>query len=67
MNLKKLQDLHNSLCHPRVTRLAHFVKQQYSPFSLNQVRRVLRSCTVCAEIKPQFFKPETVQLTKAIN
>ena len=28
MNLKELQDLHNSLCHPGVTRLAHFVKQR---------------------------------------
>ena len=47
MNLKKLHDLHNSLCHPRVTRLAHFVKQRNLPFSLDQVRQVVRSCTVC--------------------
>ena len=65
MNLKKLQDLHNSLCQPEVTRLAHFVKQRNLPFSLDQVRQVVRSCTVCAEIKPQFFKPETVHLIKA--
>ena len=65
MNLKKLQDLHYSLCHPGVTRLAHFVKQRNLPFSLDQVRQVVRSCTVCAEIKPQFFKPESVHLIKA--
>ena len=66
MNLKKLQDLHSSLCHPGVTtRLAHFVKQRNLPFSLDQVRQVVRSCTVCAEIKPQFFKPESVHLIKA--
>ena len=65
MNSKKLKDLHNSLCHPGVTRLAHFVKQRNLPFSLDQVRQVVRSCKVCAEIKPQFFKPETVHLIKA--
>ena len=30
-----------------------------------QVRQAVRSCTVCAEIKSQFFKPETVHLIKA--
>ena len=50
---------------PGVTRLAHFVKQRNLPFSLDQVRQVVRSCTVCAEIKPQFFKPESVHLIKA--
>ena len=29
------------------------------------MRQVVRSCTVCAEIKPQFFKPESVHLIKA--
>ena len=65
MNLKKLQDLHDSLCHSGVTRLAHFVKKRNLSFSLDQVRQVVRSCTVCAEIKPQFFKRETVHLIKA--
>ena len=27
--------------------------------------QVVRSCTVCVEIKPQFFKPETVHLIEA--
>ena len=36
MNLKKLQDLHYSLCHPGVTRFAHFVKQQNLPFFLDK-------------------------------
>ena len=65
MNLKKLQDSHNFLCHPGLTKLVHFVKQRNLPFFLDQVRQVVRSCTVCAEIKPQFFKPETVHLIKA--
>ena len=54
MNLKKLQDLHNSLCHPGVTRLAHFVKQRNLPFSLDQVRQVVRSCSVCRNQTPIF-------------
>ena len=54
MNLKKLQDLHNSLCHPGATRLAHFVKQRNLPFSLDQVQQVVPLCTVCAEIKSNF-------------
>ena len=57
--------MHNSLCHPGVTRLAHFVKQRNLSFSLDQVRQVVRSYTVCAEIKAQSFKPETVHLIKA--
>ena len=28
------------------------------------MQQVVRSCTVCAEIKPQFFKPESVHLIK---
>ena len=35
INLKKLQDLHNFLCPPGVTRLAHFVKEQNLSFSLD--------------------------------
>ena len=40
----------------------YFVKQRNLPFFFDQV---VRSCTVRAEIKPQFFKPETMHLIKA--
>lgn len=54
--VKKLLELHSTLCHPGVTRLYHYVKSKNLPYSLEEVRRVSSSCTVCAQIKPRFYK-----------
>ena len=40
LDLNKLTELHNALCHPGVTRMAHFVRCRNLPFSVDDVKRV---------------------------
>ena len=35
------------------------------PYSVEDVRQLIRSCRVCAECKPRFHRPETTHLIKA--
>lgn len=51
-----LRSLHNSLCHPGITRLYHWVRCKNLPFSLDDIKRITSSCPVCAELKPRFLK-----------
>ena len=51
-----LEELHAALCHPGVTRFWHAVRVRNLPFSLDDVRGVVRRCSTCAQIKPQFVK-----------
>jgi transposase InsO family protein len=60
-----LYNLHESLCHPGVTRLYHFARSKNLPYSLEEIRRITRACKVCNECKPQFHRPEQVHLIKA--
>ena len=60
-----LIDLHNSLCHPGVTRLHAFVRSRNLPYSVDDVKRVCGSCPISQVCKPQFFKPPTSHLIKA--
>ena len=60
-----LQRLHNDLCHPGVSRLAHFVRLKNLPHLVGDVRCVISECKVCAELKPNFFKPLVSHLIKA--
>lgn len=57
--------LHNSLCHPGVTRLYAFVKSKNLPFSVEDVRQVTKSCQICSECKPRFHKPPAAHLIKS--
>ena len=61
----ELKELHESLCHPGVTRMAHFVKVRNLPFTLDEIRKINNSCKQCSEVKPRFYKPPTSQLIKA--
>lgn len=63
--LSKLQELHNNLCHPGVTRLLHFVKTKNLPYSTDDVKKVCSSCKFCAQLKPQFYNASTNTLIKA--
>jgi len=65
MSIDKLRDIHESLCHPGETRLAHFVKVRNLPFSLDQIRQVIRTCKACAECKPQYHRSAPMNLIKA--
>ena len=52
-----LRKLHESLCHPGVTRLYHFVRVKNLPYFVNEVRNVVAKCKVCFELRPNFHKP----------
>ena len=60
-----LRKLHETLCHPGVTRMLHFVKTKNLPYSLEDIKNVTSKCHACAELKPQFFKPPKQTLVKA--
>ena len=64
-SLSELKRLHESLCHPGVTRLAHFVRIKNLAFSLDDVRKITAACTVCRELKPDFYRPPATSLIKA--
>ena len=53
-----LQQLHNSLCHPGVTRMNHFVKSQNLPYSLEKIKRMISNCQVRTELKPKFYQSQ---------
>ena len=61
----KLKSLHNSLCHPGVTRMAHFVRSKNLPYSVEDVRKMTAECSICAEVKPRFYKPNKTSLVKS--
>ena len=65
LSLDKLYELHQSLCHPGVARMAHFVKVRNLPFSIEEIKQMTRSCKTCSECKPQYHRPEPAQLVKA--
>ena len=62
MSHRPLLDLHESLCHPGVTRIYHFVKSKNLPYSVEDVRRMTSSCKIYAECKPRFYRPENSHL-----
>ena len=43
----RLKEIHDSLCHPGVTRTNHFIKTRNLPYSLADVRKMTESCKVC--------------------
>ena len=65
MSVDKLRDVHESLCHPGETRMAHFVKVRNLPFSIDQIRQIIRSCQVCSECKPHYYRSAPMNLIKA--
>ena len=60
-----LYKIHYALCHPGITRLFAYVRSKNLPFSINKVRRVTEKCSICAELKPRFYKPDDNVLIKA--
>lgn len=63
----KLFDLHQSLCHPGITRMYHLVRHRNLPFSFEDVKKMILSCPVCAELKPRFLKLKNSHLIKATS
>ena len=64
-DLREPIKLHESLCHPGVTHMLHFVKSKNLRYSVEDVRRLTSSCKICAECKPRFYQPENTYLIKA--
>ena len=62
-----LNQIHQQLGHPGVTRLNHFVKSKNLPFSVDDVKAVCSKCRACAEIKPRFYNKYSDQLIKAMR
>ena len=65
LTLNNLNELHQSLYHPGVTRMAHFVKSRNFPFSIEEIKRITESCKTCRECKPQYYHPGPSHLIKA--
>lgn len=55
-NFEDLKNLHESLCHPGITRLYHWVRSKNLAYSLDDIKRVTASCKACLEVKPRFHK-----------
>ena len=65
LNFSSLYEIHAGLCHPGITRAYHFIKMKNLPYSIDEVRKIVNGCRVCAEIKSRFHKPIESQLIKA--
>ncbi|XP_048577994.1 uncharacterized protein LOC125559879 [Nematostella vectensis] len=65
MPTSSLAEIHAALCHPGVTRMLHFVKSKNLPYSTDEVKKTCAACRTCAELKPQFYRPEASVLIKA--
>ena len=61
----ELLSLHENLCHPGVTRMLHLVRTRNLPYSVENIKKVIHSCKVCAELKPRYYNPEERTLIKA--
>lgn len=61
----KLRELHDSLCHPGITRMIHLVRSKNLPYSVDEIKHMTSKCGVCAELKPRFHTPPTGRLIKA--
>lgn len=62
---QRLKEIHSSLCHPGITRMWHFVRARNLAYSLDDVKKVVLSCSDCAKMKPRYFKPDKCHLIKA--
>ena len=62
---EELYHIHDSLCHPGITRTLQFVRARNLPYSAEDVKRVVSKCRVCSEVKPRYHKPENSPLIQA--
>lgn len=58
-------EIHTALSHSGATRLQHFVRSKNLPHSTDDVKKTCSSCRTCAELKPQFYRPQSVVFIKA--
>ena len=60
-----LEDLHDALCHPGITRLWHLIRSKNLPYSLEEVKRITNACNIFCECKPRFHRTAETHLIKA--
>jgi len=60
-----LKELHESLGHPGVSRLAHFIRSKPLPFSMDEIRQLCAEWSKCSAVKPRFYRPPQSNLIKA--
>ena len=60
-----LYDIHESLCHPGETRMIHYVRSNNLPYSIAEVKGICSRCSICAKLKPRFYKPSNPPLIHA--
>ena len=60
-----LYTLHQDLGHPGITRFTHFIKSRNLPYSIEEIKRMITGCRVCAELKPRFAQVLSSTLIKA--
>ena len=65
VSTSNLTEIHNGLGHPGVTRMLHFIRSKNMPFSTEDVKKTCSTCRICAELKPQFYRPTPGTLIKA--
>ena len=51
-----LKLLHDSLCHPGITRFLHYARTKNIPCSVEDIRKLTSSCPTCLKLKPNYVK-----------
>ena len=62
-----INGLHESLGHPGITRLWHFVRSKNLSFPFEDVRQTCLKCYTCSVLKPRFYRPKQEHLVRATS
>ena len=65
INTLSLMEIHKNLGCPGITRLVHFVRAKNLPYSVDDCKKVCKTCPSCAEVKPKFYSAPQGSLIKA--
>ena len=64
---ESLYKLHESLCHPGVTRRTHFVRTKNLPYSLEEIKMMTSQCPACCECKPRYISQKRFHSSRQQN
>ena len=45
--------------------MTHFIRSKNLPYSVEDIRKMTAECSVCAEVKPRFYKPNKTSLVRS--
>ena len=63
----ELYEIHNHLCHLGIMWLYHYCRSHNLLYSVQEIRQLVNSCSICQELKPTFFKPPKGTLIQATS